>query len=55
MVFHYRLSSRVPATSNEETEKADVTAHPGVFDHVGLFADLPPGTPGCLSTNRPTN
>jgi hypothetical protein len=53
MVFHYRLSSRVLATANEETKKADVAAHPQVFGHVGLLADSPPGTPGCPSTNPP--
>jgi hypothetical protein len=28
------------------TKKADVVAHPWVFDHVGLLTDEPPGTPG---------
>jgi hypothetical protein len=49
IVFHYRLSlpgfcllfapTWEPFASSEHIKKADVAAHPGVFDHVGLFTD----------------
>jgi hypothetical protein len=29
-----------------KTKKADVVEHPGVFDHVGLLVNEPPGTAG---------
>jgi hypothetical protein len=29
-----------------QAKKADVAEHPGVFDHVGLLVDGPPGTAG---------
>jgi len=29
-----------------QAKKADVAEHPGVFDHVGLLVNRPPGTPG---------
>jgi len=30
----------------ERNKKTDVPEHPGVFDHVGLLANEPPGTAG---------
>jgi hypothetical protein len=30
----------------DKAKKADVAEHPGVFDHVGLLVDGPPGTAG---------
>jgi hypothetical protein len=41
---HGIASIRVSNRAN--TKKADVVAHPGVFDHVGLLTDEPPGMAG---------
>jgi len=32
----------------EKTKKADVLEHPGVFGHVGLLVNEPPGRAGLL-------
>jgi len=37
------------AVSNRENKKADVAEHPGVFDHVGLLVNEPPGRTELLS------
>jgi hypothetical protein len=34
----------------ESEKKADVAEHPGVFDHVGLLVNEPPGTAELLFT-----
>jgi len=42
--------------ASQSTKKADVgESHFRVCDHVGLFFDPPPGTPGGFSLNLPTD
>jgi hypothetical protein len=38
-----------------ENKKADVIEYPGVFNHVGLLVNKPPGRAGCRSTSLPMN
>jgi hypothetical protein len=39
-----RIGGTVKLPHRVNTKKADVVAHPLVFDHVGLLTDEPPGT-----------
>ncbi len=41
-------SSCLRTRRTNENKKADVTEYPGVFNHVGLLVNEPPGTAGLL-------